>query len=412
MLSESDIVNTYSDNLFVLEDRKRTKITQVFRRTETGIYKVTVTNGLSLKMSADHTCVLVNKTEKLAKELVVGDELPICDTNEFTMNQQVKKDIIMPGKIVSIVTEDYDGYVYDFETESHLFMANGILTHNCCQIDFMKLLHGGFSTGHGHIREPNSIRSYAALACIALQSNQNDMFGGQSIAQFDRTMALGVKKTFVKELFLAVKELLMFKDFNEDSQQNFVNAMKELNLVSYKNTKNMTELINKLSKKFEHLLKKDFVKDIITKAYKIACERTERETHQAMEAVIHNLNSMQSRAGSQTPFSSLNFGTDTSPEGRLVVEQLLLAQEAGLGNGETSVFPITIFRLKKGINYDETDPNYDLFKLAMRVSAKRLFPNFENQDAPYNLQYYDPNDYRTEISTINNPVAYSCEVIR
>lgn len=274
------------------------------------------------------------------------------------------------------------------------------ITFNCLQMDLEKLFKGGFSTGHGHLREPNSIRSYAALACIAIQSSQNDQFGGQSIAQFDRAMSDGVRKTFKKELFSAVRELLMFAHCNEDSQQNFINAMKELNLVSYKNTENMTGLIGSLSKCFEHVIEEDFIKDIITSAYKIACKRTEKETAQAMEAVIHNFNTLHSRSGAQVPFSSLNFGTDTTEEGRLVTEKLLLAQEAGLGNGETSIFPITIFRLKEGINYNPEDKNYDLFKLACRVSAKRLYPNFESQDATFNLKYYDPNDYRTEIATM------------
>ena len=274
------------------------------------------------------------------------------------------------------------------------------LTFNCLQLDLEKLFKGGFSTGHGHLREPNSIRSYAALACIAIQSSQNDQFGGQSIAQFDRTMAIGVRKTFKKELFFAVKELLMCNNFIEGAQENFVNAMKELNLVSYKNDENMTGLIGSLSKYFEHVLEEDFIKIIVTNAYKIACKRTEKETAQAMEAVIHNFNTLHSRSGAQVPFSSLNFGTDTTEEGRLVTEKLLLAQESGLGNGETSIFPITIFRLKEGINYNPEDKNYDLFKLACRVSAKRLYPNFESQDATFNLKYYDPNDYRTEIATM------------
>ena len=117
-----------------------------------------------------------------------------------------------------------------------------------------------------------------------------------------------------------------------------------------------------------------------------------------MEALIHNLNTMNSRAGAQTPFSSINYGTDTSPEGRMVIKNVLLAQEAGLGNGETPIFPIHIFKIKEGINYNKDDINYDLFKLACRVSAKRLFPNFSFLDAPYNLQYYKEGDYNTEVA--------------
>ncbi|HCB91712.1 MAG TPA: anaerobic ribonucleoside triphosphate reductase, partial [Ruminococcaceae bacterium] len=125
---------------------------------------------------------------------------------------------------------------------------------------------------------------------------------------------------------------------------------------------------------------------------------TERTTYQAMEALIHNLNTMNSRAGAQVPFSSLNYGTDTSPEGRMVMKNLLLATEAGLGQGETPIFPVQIFKVKEGVNYNPGDPNYDLFKLSIKVSAKRLFPNFSFLDAPFNLQYYKPGDYNTEVA--------------
>ena len=131
-------------------------------------------------------------------------------------------------------------------------------------------------------------------------------------------------------------------------------------------------------------------------ALKYAEKETERATYQAMEALVHNLNTMHSRAGAQIPFSSLNYGTDTSPEGRMVIRNLLLATEAGLGNGETAIFPIHIFKVKEGVNYNPGDPNYDLFKLACRVSAKRLFPNFSFLDAPFNLKYYRPGRPETE----------------
>ena len=133
-------------------------------------------------------------------------------------------------------------------------------------------------------------------------------------------------------------------------------------------------------------------------ALKAAFKETNRATYQVMEALIHNLNTMNSRAGAQTPFSSINYGTDTSPEGQMVIENILLANEAGLGNGETPIFPIHIFKVKEGINYNPEDPNYHLLKLACRVSAKRLFPNFSFIDAPFNLPYYKKGDYNTEVA--------------
>lgn len=145
-------------------------------------------------------------------------------------------------------------------------------------------------------------------------------------------------------------------------------------------------------------LKEDEIEKVQRYAKKYADKEIERSTYQAMEALVHNLNTMHSRAGAQIPFSSINYGTDTSPEGRLVMECVLKATEAGLGGGETPIFPIHIFKVKEGVNYNPEDPNYDLFRLACRVSAKRLFPNFSFIDAPFNLQYYDPKDHNTEVA--------------
>lgn len=228
-------------------------------------------------------------------------------------------------------------------------------TTTCTQIDLIKLFKGGFDTGHGHLREPKSIGSYAALAAIAIQSNQNDQHGGQSIVNFDYSMAEGVKLTHEKYMTEAQR---IWYELNPGSTEL-----------------SRTEWINQY-----------------------AMRRTKRDTYQAMEGFIHNLNTMHSRAGAQVPFSSINYGMDTSWAGRLAIEQLLLATEAGLGNGETPIFPIQIFRVKEGVNYNPGDPNYDLFKLAMRVSAKRLFPNFSFVDAPFNLQYYDPNKPETQVA--------------
>ncbi len=274
------------------------------------------------------------------------------------------------------------------------------LTTTCCQIDIQRLFKGGFCTGHGYLREPNDINSYSALACIAIQSNQNDQHGGQSIPNFDYGMALGVAKTFEKGYKMNLRkalELLLEKDFEAEVNSASEFIEKEHNL---KPLLNRMEAYVKAEKKY--LL--EYVKDeaLLDKAQAFAVKKTESETdritYQAMEAFVHNLNTMHSRAGAQTPFSSINYGTDTSPEGRLVIKNLLLATEAGLGNGETPIFPIHIFKVKDGINYKQGDTNYDLFKLACRVSAKRLFPNFSFIDAPFNLKYYKEGKPDTEIA--------------
>lgn len=254
------------------------------------------------------------------------------------------------------------------------------LTTTCTQIELQKVLKNGFNTGHGFIREPNSIQSYAALACIAIQANQNDQHGGQAIADFDYGMAPGVIKTYIKELIRVTDDLIGLSDEScKKLQEIFTSVSGDISFSLLSN--DGYNLVNSILRTVASPMITD---KIITQAKKY----TDIATYQAMESFIHNLNTMHSRAGAQTPFSSINYGMATSPEARMVIKNLLLATEAGLGNGETPIFPIQIFRLKEGINLNPGDPNYDLFQLSCRVTAKRLFPNYSNQDAPFNLQYY------------------------
>ncbi len=274
------------------------------------------------------------------------------------------------------------------------------LTTTCTQIDLKKLFHNGFSTGHGFLREPNDISSYSALACIAIQSNQNDQHGGQSIPTFDYAMAAGVKKTYAAKYVQNVGRALELIGGISDGIETAKSIKKEI-FKKYGISPTLSGDNAYAEKEAEILLNsvdKETVEKIQNFSRRNAEKETDRATYQAMEALVHNLNTMNSRAGAQTPFSSINYGTDTSPEGRMVIKNVLLAQEAGLGNGETPIFPIHIFKVKDGINYNPTDPNYDLFKLACRVSAKRLFPNFSFIDAPFNLQYYKDGDPDTEIA--------------
>ncbi len=289
--------------------------------------------------------------------------------------------------------QDGDIHIHDFDFYT--------LTTTCCQIDIQKLFHEGFTTGHGFLREPNDIASYAALACIAIQSNQNDQHGGQSIPSFDYGMADGVRKTFARRYAdNLIRALTLLSEEKGDIAAKIKNtAQFILNRFGIRpeiagHNGYSDEEFKTLSDTFEPgILKKSQAF-----ARKRAMEETDRSTYQAMEALIHNLNTMHSRAGAQVPFSSINYGTDTSPEGRMVMRNVMLATEAGLGSGETPIFPIQIFKLKEGVNYNPEDPNYDLFKLACRVSAKRLFPNFSFIDAPFNLQYYRQGHPETEIA--------------
>ena len=264
------------------------------------------------------------------------------------------------------------------------------LTTTCCQIDLLKLFHNGFSTGHGVVREPNDIASYAALACIAIQSNQNDQHGGQAIVNLDYGLAPGVKKTYLKRYH---SNMVSSIELMTDAQkaEEVKNSLKSLLEQGYYATIDENE--NYIQKETDLLCSLGLSNEIIQKAQSFSKKKslleTDKATYQAMESLIHNLNTMHSRAGAQTPFSSVNYGMDTSTEGRMVVKNLLLVTEVGLGNGETPIFPIQIFRVKEGINFNPGEPNYDLFRLSCRVSAKRLFPNFSFQDAPFNLQYYN-----------------------
>ena len=274
------------------------------------------------------------------------------------------------------------------------------LTTTCCQIDIEKLFRGGFSTGHGFLREPNDIQSYAALGCIAIQSNQNDQHGGQSIPNFDYGMAHGVVKTFRKlyrKNLAKACELLCGMENAEETIKGMMNAIQEETGL-YPILADDNGYREEEAKRLGEMMDPALAEHCQQFAHKSAAQETDRSTFQAMEALVHNLNTMHSRAGAQVPFSSINYGTDTSPEGRMVIKNILLATEAGLGNGETAIFPIHIFKVKEGINYNEGEPNYDLFKLACRVSSKRLFPNFSFLDAPFNLQYYKPGDPNTEVA--------------
>lgn len=274
------------------------------------------------------------------------------------------------------------------------------LTTTCTQIDLTQLFKGGFSTGHGVLREPQDIGSYSALACIAIQSNQNDQHGGQAIASFDYDMAPGVAKTYIKEYRRALGaalELLLNHDAANEEAKSIVRQIG--NEIGAKPTlKPNKEFDDALRERLTAMSDEATAERIIHYATERSYRETERRTYQAMEAFIHNLNTMHSRAGAQTPFSSINYGMDTSPEARMVMRNLLLATESGLGNGETPIFPIQIFRVKEGVSYNPGDPNYDLFRLAIRVSAKRLFPNFSFVDAPFNLKYYKPGHHETEIA--------------
>lgn len=340
-----------------------------------------------LNVTDEHR-VTVIKDEKehdiKARDLSIGDVLLRNDGTTI--------------KIDSIESVKYDGFVYDIETADNHFDANGFVVHNCCQIPLDKLFKHGFNTGHGFLREPGSIRAAGSLAAIAIQSNQNDQHGGQSIPLFDYYLAPYVALSYVKDMAYITKEKLdLSKEQHAELKSKLVEYQKQHDRVM--NDTGYSD-IRKILKEF---FKENSIKVTnkrIDRIFEDSYDKVYDETFQSMEAFIHNLNTMHSRAGAQVPFSSINYGTDTSTEGRIIMETVLKTTWEGLGTGETPIFPIQIFKLKAGVSYNPEDPNYDLFKLACKVSAKRLYPNFVNLDAPYNAELYIPGHPETEMATM------------
>ncbi|HEC1787042.1 TPA: anaerobic ribonucleoside triphosphate reductase [Campylobacter lari] len=397
----NDFLDKLCDEVVALLDEKHIQVEQIQDKVEEVLIKNALVNtAKSYILYRQKRTQIRNGSYDL---LNLYDDLTFKDSKEADLkreNANINSDSAM-GMMLKYGSEGAKYYVDECILPKHIANAhkNGdihihdkdfyMLTQTCCQIDLLKLFENGFSTGHGSLREPNDIRSYASLACIALQANQNEMHGGQSIPNFDFAMAKGVAKTFQKEYKKAINAFFEIKLEQSLDEQCFKNANFQVS-----------------SKKecFKELLKlelnsdENFLKQANAYAYKRALKQTQDATFQAMEALIHNLNTMNSRAGAQVPFSTLNYGTDTSFEGQMVIENLLKATMRGLGNGETPIFPVQIFKVKEGVNYNETDPNYKLFKLAIEYASKRLFPNFSFLDASFNAKYYKKGDYNSEVA--------------
>ncbi|WP_458461395.1 anaerobic ribonucleoside triphosphate reductase [Paenibacillus sp.] len=265
---------------------------------------------------------------------------------------------VLPEELAQAV-ENGDLYVHDLDQYA-------LGTTNCIFIPFDRLLAAGFNTGNGSVRTPQTIMSAMALVAIIFQSQQNSQYGGVSANKIDWDLAPYVQRSFRKH----------YRKGQRLFGENVLLADEQLHLDSVE------------------------AKNLCPQSYDFAYEETELETGQAAESLIHNLNTMSSRAGGQIPFTSLNYGLCTSAEGRLVSRSLLEATIRGLGNGETPVFPQHIFQCKQGINQAQGEPNYDLFRLAVTCSSRRMYPNFVNVDASFNLPFYHPEDPDTIIATM------------
>ena len=280
-------------------------------------------------------------------------------------------------------------------TEGKIYLHDldfSALTWNCEYIALDKLLAHGFSTGHGYVRSPSNIRTACNLTNIVIQSSQNDQFGGQSIPYLDYALAPYVAKSYIRnfcEYLCTHDDEFEIKNLRDVLKQQFIKPLDQYiethqHILTEDGARNVKS----------HMLATLNSIDLYERAHKYSLDRTERDTYQGMEAMIHNFSTMNSRAGAQVPFSSVNYGTDTSAEGRMVIKCHLEAMDAGLGNHETAIFPITIFQLMDEFN-GKGAPNYDLFQLACKVSANRLYPNFVNCDATFNKQYYRPGHPET-----------------
>lgn len=374
------IKNGYADTAkaYILYRNKRNEI----RNTRDSISK-TISDVL---MSDSKDCDAKRENANIDGNTAMGTMLQIGSnvSKNYYINNMMSNDI---------AKAHIDGYIHIHDLDFYK------LTVTCCQIDFKKLSNGGFNPGHGFVREPQSIGSYATLAAIAIQSDQGDCHGGQSIPNFDYSMAPGIYKSFRKAWN---KNITKFKNFTRAITQS--DAVDKLKYADNFTDKLIEDILGFNSPSPSYcVMDKDDGFDVMC-MYDILIMATlddiERECYQAMEAFVHNLNTLHARAGSQLPFSSINLGTDTSNAGRMVIKNLLLAMEAGLGHGETCIFPIVIFKVKEGVNYNPEDPNYDLLQLSYRVTGKRLFPNYVFLDAPFNLQYYKPGHPETEVATM------------
>ena len=293
------------------------------------MYKLNTRRNKGIYCTGEHKIPVIRDGKEVlleAKQIMKGDKLLLA--KNITSANKDSEEIIR----IDII-DGYNGYVYDLETDEHWFSVNDYIVHNCLHVPTRKMLTEGFNTGYGTIKRPQRIESAAELSCILLQASQNDCFGGQSHPNFDNDMGL----------------------FVEPTRQEIKNEYLSLGIDN--------------DEKVE--------------------EKVEKRIHQAMQAVVYNLNSMHSRAGSQVPFSSVNIGIPESKDAALVCKVFLEEYNKGLGNGEQPIFPNIIFRVKDGVNAKEGDPYYYLYELACKVAAKHMNPTFMNINANFNKEYYD-----------------------
>jgi ribonucleoside-triphosphate reductase len=370
--------------------------------------------------------------DKKTKLKLVMDGIVSVEKNDVNLSNANMSAHTPSGQMMTFASEVTKDYAYKYLLNHQYARAHkqgDIHVHDldyyptktttCIQYDLDDLFERGFRTKNGSIRTPQTIQSYATLATIIFQTNQNEQHGGQAIPAFDFFMAKGVRKSFIKHLTAMIDFILTLKDGTTVNQK----ALKELlqaNVQSIEFSAKQLETLHALLQTANYTLSLKELETTCTRALR----NTQKDTHQAMEGFIHNLNTMHSRGGNQVVFSSVNYGTDTSAEGRMVIRELLAATTEGLGNGEVPVFPIQIFKVKEGVSYAEEDykaamenfddamkgeiqfktPNFDLLLAACRTTSVALFPNFVFLDSSFNKNELwradDPKRYRYELATM------------
>lgn len=362
----------------------------------------------------------------------IMDGIVAIDKNDVNLSNANMSSHTPAGQMMTFASEITKDYTYKYLLPKQYAEAHQLgdihihdldyyptKTTTCIQYDLDDLFERGFHTKNGSIRTPQSIQSYATLATIIFQTNQNEQHGGQAIPAFDFFMAKGVLKSFQKVVVSSISFYFDMKGMEVDEAK--LQALVKQHVASIAPSEDEKKILLAAFADQQINLTADELEHILKKAY----SQVRKDTHQAMEGFIHNLNTMHSRGGNQVVFSSINYGTDTSAEGRMVIEELLKATIEGLGTrGEVPVFPIQIFKIKDSVSYSEADykramedfdaamegkvefeaPNFDLFLKACRTTAKALFPNFMFLDTPFNQHEKwdasDPKRYRYELATM------------
>ncbi len=368
--------------------------------------------------------------EKRTSMKQVMDGIVAVEKNDVNLSNANMSSHTPAGQMMTFASEVTKDYAYKYlvgvrygrahrEGDIHIHDLDyyPTKTTTCVQYDLEDIFNRGFHTKNGTVRTPQSIQSYATLATIVFQTNQNEQHGGQAIPAFDHFMAPGVLKSFRKHLETAIDFILRLH--GESDHPSLREAIAD-SVASIADTEVQQAALADRLQTLGLTLSANELRTAWTQSY----ETTHKDTHQAMEGLVHNLNTMHSRGGNQVVFSSINYGTDTSPEGRMVIRELLSATTEGLGHGEVPVFPIQIFKVKNGVSYSDEDyaaamadfegamagripfkaPNFDLLLESCRTTATSLFPNFVFLDTDYNRNELwradDPDRFRYEVATM------------